>query len=106
MQDVLMSSRTTSSGSPSSGPPYDVVVAELRALFMGAVGDVPEPGEDYFASGRVNSLFALQLVLFVERRFGLVVEPEDLDLANFRSITAIASFIAAKRAVIDAAGRP
>ncbi|WP_305787971.1 acyl carrier protein [Symbioplanes lichenis] len=93
------------SRAPAAGPPDDGVTDEVRSYLAEALGDAPGPGEDYFATGRVNSLFALQLIVFVEARFGLVVEPEDLDLAHFRTATAIASFVAAKRAATDAAGR-
>ena len=54
--------------------------------------------EDLFASGLVNSLFAMQLVLFVEKEFSIKVENEDLDLANFRSVNAITGFIQHKLA--------
>lgn len=54
--------------------------------------------EDLFASGLVNSLFAMQLVLFVEKEFAVKVENEDLDLANFRSVGAITGFIVHKLA--------
>jgi acyl carrier protein len=53
--------------------------------------------DDIFASGFVNSLFAMQLVLFVERAFGVIVENEDLELNNFRTIDALAQFISRKR---------
>ncbi len=53
---------------------------------------------DLFASGRVNSLFAMQLVLFVEKEFGFKVENEDLDYENFKSIDAILGFIQRKLA--------
>jgi acyl carrier protein len=52
-----------------------------------------EDDEDLFASGLVNSLFAMQLVLFVEKEFNIQVENQDLDIANFRSVNAITSFI-------------
>ncbi len=52
--------------------------------------------EDMFASGFVNSLFAMQLVMFVEQEFGITVEDSDLDLDNFRSINAIAHLIERK----------
>lgn len=52
--------------------------------------------EDIFALGFVNSLLAMQLVAFVEKEFGIKVEDEDLDLDNFRSITAISSLVARK----------
>ncbi len=56
--------------------------------------------EDIFAAGLVNSLFAIQIVLFVEKEFGLRVENEDLELDNFRSINAIAGFVARKQAAL------
>jgi acyl carrier protein len=54
--------------------------------------------EDIFALGFINSLFAMQLVLFVESEFGITVENEDLDLDNFRTLNAIAHFIERKKA--------
>ena len=57
-----------------------------------------QDGEDIFAGGFVNSLFAMQLVLFVESGFGIQIEDEDLKLANFRSVNALASLIERKNA--------
>ncbi|MEV5721076.1 acyl carrier protein [Amycolatopsis mediterranei] len=54
--------------------------------------------EDIFDAGLVSSLVALQLVVFVEHEFSLVVADEDLSLDNFRSIAAIDEFVARKRA--------
>lgn len=51
---------------------------------------------DLFASGLVNSLFAMQLVLFVEKEFGFTVEDDDLDISNFRTINALTSLIERK----------
>ncbi len=52
--------------------------------------------ENFFASGFVNSLFALQLVMFVEKEFKIKVENEDLDLKNFNAVNAIAQFVERK----------
>lgn len=60
-----------------------------------------ENDRDLFASGLVNSLFAMELVLFVEEDFGIAVENDDLDLANFCSIDAISRFIERKRGTVD-----
>lgn len=49
--------------------------------------------EDIFALGFVNSLFAMQLVMFLEKEFGIVIDNKDLDLNNFRTIKAIVAFI-------------
>lgn len=48
---------------------------------------------DIFATGFVNSLMAMQLVMFVEKEFGITIENEDLDLKNFNSIDAITGLI-------------
>jgi len=55
-----------------------------------------DPDENLFTSGLVNSLFAMQLVLYVEKEFGLQVANEDLDFDNFKSLNAIDGFIEAK----------
>ncbi|WP_100839920.1 acyl carrier protein [Kitasatospora fiedleri] len=59
--------------------------------------------EDIFASGFVNSLFIMQLVLFVEGEFGITVEDEDLELANFRTVDALDALVTRKRAAVGAA---
>jgi len=52
--------------------------------------------EDIFASGYLNSLFAVQLVMWVEQTFGAPVAGEDLDLSNFRTVEAIDDFVGRK----------
>jgi acyl carrier protein len=52
--------------------------------------------DDIFASGFINSLFALQLVLFVEKEFQITIENEDLDLDNFRTINAMIRLVERK----------
>ncbi|MCB0167232.1 MAG: acyl carrier protein [Anaerolineae bacterium] len=51
---------------------------------------------DIFATGYVNSMFAMQLVLFVEKQFGIVIGNEDLELANFSSVKAITELVERK----------
>ncbi len=58
--------------------------------------------EDVFATGFVNSMFAMQLVQFVEQEFGVEVENEDLEIDNFRSVDAIAALVERKRAAAAA----
>lgn len=54
-------------------------------------------GDDIFATGFVNSMFAMQLVQFVETTFGITVESDDLEIDNFRSIDAIAGLVERKQ---------
>lgn len=48
---------------------------------------------DIFASGFINSLMAMQLVMFVEKEFEITIENDDLDIENFRSINAIVGLV-------------
>lgn len=78
----------------------DGVVDGLRSFFSPVTaGNIPDPDDDYFALGLVNSILALELVSYVERRFGITVEVEDLDLENFRTMNRTAEFIRKKRSV-------
>jgi len=54
--------------------------------------------DDIFAAGWVNSLFAMQLVLFLEKEFAIAIENQDLERANFRSVRAMADLVARKHA--------
>jgi acyl carrier protein len=49
--------------------------------------------EDIFSLGFVNSLFAMQLVMFLEKEFSIKINNHDLDFANFRTINAIVNLI-------------
>lgn len=64
-----------------------------RHIHGQALGD----DDDIFALGFVNSLFAMQLVMFVEKAFDFTVEDEDLNLDNFRSVNAMAQLVERKR---------
>ncbi len=55
-----------------------------------------EDDQDIFALGFINSLFAMQLVLFVEKEFSIKVEDDDLNIDNFRSINAITELVERK----------
>ncbi|MEU6718031.1 acyl carrier protein [Nonomuraea sp. NPDC046802] len=72
------------------------VVAVKISEFLSCHVGPTEYEADLFETGQVSSLFALQLVMFVESEFAVAVEDEDLDLANFRSVAAIESFVLRK----------
>jgi acyl carrier protein len=55
-------------------------------------------GDDIFALGFANSLFAMQLVAFVEKQFDIEIDSDDLDIDNFRSVSAISSLVERKLA--------
>jgi methoxymalonate biosynthesis acyl carrier protein len=75
--------------------------ALIREFLAGHLHGVKvDDDEDLFAAGLVNSLFAVQLVMWVERTYGIQVAGTDLDFANFRSVCAVADFVARKKALV------
>ena len=59
---------------------------------------VPQLDDDanLFESGIVNSLFAVQLMTFIEKQFSIEVGMDDLDIENFKSLNATTAFVLRK----------
>ena len=55
-----------------------------------------EDEENIFELGFVNSLFAMQLILFLEKEFSITIGNEDMDISNFSSINRIVGLIESK----------
>jgi acyl carrier protein len=51
---------------------------------------------ELFTSRLINSLFAMQLVLYLEKQYQIKVENEDLDIKNFNTINLITEFVERK----------
>jgi len=69
----------------------------IRNFLLEHIGDYElQESDDIFALGLVNSLFAMQLVLFVEQEFDIEIDGEDLDFKHFRSVNAIARIVRLK----------
>ena len=49
--------------------------------------------DDIFSMGFVNSLFAMQLVMFVEKEFRFKVQDDDLLIDNFRSVNSVLNLV-------------
>ena len=76
------------------------VVPEIRGwLSENVTGgrDVPED-EPIIENGVLTSLQTVELVMFLEDRFSIMVEDEELDEENFGSVNAIAGLVAGKTA--------
>ena len=70
---------------------------KLRAfLARHIVGWTIVDEDQIFAAGFVSSMFAMQLVLFLEKNFKIAIGDEDLELKNFQSINAMTELIARK----------
>jgi acyl carrier protein len=49
--------------------------------------------EDIFQLGFINSLFAMELVMFVEKAFGVTIPNDELVIDNFRTANAMAALV-------------
>lgn len=76
--------------------PQDII----RLYILENIG-IPELADDFdiFESGIVNSLFAIELMTFLEKSFHIKVTMDDLDMDNFKSVNAINDFLMRKKEV-------
>jgi len=52
---------------------------------------------DIFEAGLVNSLFAIELMTFLEKVFNIKVTMDDLDMENFKTVNSTGRFVQRKR---------
>lgn len=52
---------------------------------------------DIFEAGIVNSLFAIELMTFLEKEFEIKVTMDDLDMENFKSVASTSQFVSRKK---------
>jgi acyl carrier protein len=63
-------------------------------------GLLPETISDDFSlinSGALDSIGIFSLISFLEKRFSVSVEPQDLNETHFKSIQAIEAFVASRK---------
>lgn len=51
------------------------------------------PDTDLFAGGYVNSLFALEMVVFLEKKFGIKIPRKEINKANFTTPAKMAELV-------------
>ena len=81
---------------PSVDP--DVITDEITRFVAERTGTKPEAEQDLFATGIANSMFAMQLVVFLEQAYAVTVAGADLQLPNFRTVTSMAALVGRLRA--------
>ncbi|WP_185928134.1 phosphopantetheine-binding protein [Mesorhizobium sp. M6A.T.Ce.TU.016.01.1.1] len=74
----------------------DAPEAAITAYVCRLAGRQVEPHEAIISSQLLESIAAVQLIDFIERSFAVVVDDEDLVLANFDSVDAIVALVRAK----------
>lgn len=70
----------------------------VMAFLLSSINIANLNADDHlFESGIVNSLFAVQLMTFLEKNFAIEIGMDDLDIANFESVNAATSFVMKKK---------
>lgn len=69
-----------------------IVTEIMHEKEMGVLGDDTALIED----GIIDSMGLIELVLFIEKQFGVAVAEEEMDIDNFKSVNALADFIQGK----------
>lgn len=71
---------------------------EIITLFLERLNvTVPSLDADLLASGVLDSLALVELLMQIELRYGVHISLERLDFEDFRSVAAIAAFITRER---------
>jgi acyl carrier protein len=70
-------------------------VKETIKVFLSKFVNVNEieDTDNIFEKGLVNSLFAMNLVTFIEKEFDISIDNTELDLDNFKDINSIVALI-------------
>ena len=69
----------------------------IARVFSAALSvEVPSADTDLFESGILDSLAFVELLLQLEREFGVTTSVDDLELENFKTIARIAEFVRAR----------
>ena len=77
--------------------PTDAIRLPIRGFMTRSFeGHAVNDDDDIFALGFANSLFAMQLVAFVEGEFRIEIDSDDLEIDNFRSVAAISGLVERK----------
>jgi acyl carrier protein len=75
----------------------DQIRESILSFILSAINIVDLDNDDHlFESGFANSLFAVQLMTFLEKRFAINIDADDLDIENFRSVNAATAFVMKK----------
>ena len=84
-------------------PSGDAVIERLHGLFLERFHiDVPAPDTDLLDTGMLDSLQLVELLLQIERVFGLRIALDAIDLEDLRSVSRLAGLVSTRSATIPA----
>jgi acyl carrier protein len=71
----------------------NAITAFLRERFG---VEPPEADANLIESGVIDSMMFVDLIVFIEERFGVVAELDDLEIDNFATVASMARFVIAR----------
>lgn len=77
---------------------HELLTHILKEHLPGEAPDSLKPDDDLIGSGILDSLAMVKLVTHLEQQYGISIGAEDMSSDNFASVTALAKFVAGKRA--------
>lgn len=87
--------RTAMTGLVATVTASDSLLHELAAMVSEELNaEIPALDADLISAGILDSLGVVNLLVLFEDRYGLSIAPDDLELAQFRSVESMARFIA------------
>ncbi|MEU0842635.1 acyl carrier protein [Streptomyces sp. NPDC005962] len=81
----------TTSSDPIGGP--GTVQTDLLGFLAKRTGKTWATDSDVFGSGGLSSLFAMELVVHLERTYGIAIRGADLRMENFRTVLGMAALV-------------
>jgi len=89
--------------SPASSPPLVRTIGKLIAEKL--LVEVHSPEDDLLATGVLDSLTLIELLLNLEQHFGMRIPLDELQIEDVRSIQSIAHLVQSKSAHATAGNR-
>ncbi len=85
----------------------DDISQQVRAFLAGHLANPNlTDDDDIFVAGGASSLFALELVMYIENAFAVELEDDDLERDNLSSIGAITRLVGPKKGIVIEPGSP
>ena len=78
-------------------PTSDQIRGFIEARFPRA--DIND-AQDIFSLGYINSLFAMELVMFLEKTFAIAIPNDELRIDNGRTVTAMTDLVGRLRSAV------
>ncbi|WP_103347687.1 acyl carrier protein [Amycolatopsis sp. CA-128772] len=71
----------------------EAVTREIRDFLTARVKQDVPVDQDLFRTGLVSSMFAMELVVFLEQTYGIAIVGADLKLDNFRTVEGMTALV-------------